>query len=228
MPEISIGLYPDVGGSWLLPRLPGRSGLFLALTAAPLNATDARQAGLLDAVLPHESLPGLLDALAAERWQGDRAADDPHLAEVLARFAADDLPPATLSAHQQRIDEVVGHASVAEIAPGLAALADDADAWLAQAGATFLNGSPTSAVLSFELQRRAADLSLADVFRLEYQASVGCSVHHDFPEGVRALLVDKDRQPRWQPATLGEVAPDLIESILQPRFEGPHPLRDLH
>ena len=110
----------------------------------------------------------------------------------------------------------------------MAALADDPDPWLAQAGATFAKGSPTSAALSFELQRRARDLSLADVFRLEYQAAIGCSVHHDFAEGVRALLVDKDRNPRWQPATLADVSPDLIESHLAPRFDGPHPLSDLH
>ena len=102
------------------------------------------------------------------------------------------------------------------------------DPWLAQAGATFAKGSPTSAALSFELQRRARDLSLADVFRLEYQAAVGCSVHHDFAEGVRALLVDKDRNPRWQPPTLDEVGQDLIDDHLRPRFDGPHPLSDLH
>ncbi|MFN8635180.1 MAG: enoyl-CoA hydratase/isomerase family protein [Chloroflexota bacterium] len=228
MPEISIGLYPDVGGSWLLPRLPGRSGLFLALTGAPLNAADARLAGLADAVLPHESLPAALEALASERWQGDRAADDAHLTELLARFATDGLPPSNLDAHLARIDATIGDDSLEQIVPRLALLAGDADPWLAQAGATFAHGSPTSAALSFELQRRARDLSLADVFRLEYQASVGCSVHHDFAEGVRALLIDKDKSPRWQPATLAEVSPDMIEDHLRPRFAGPHPLRDLH
>jgi enoyl-CoA hydratase/carnithine racemase len=228
MPEITIGLYPDVGGSWLLPRLPGRSGLFLALTGAPLNAADARLAGLADAVLPHESLPAVLELLAAEPWQGHRAADDARLTRVLARFATDDLPASNLAAHQDRIDALIGDDRLEEIAPRLAALTDDADGWLAQAGAAFAKGSPTSAALSYELQRRARDLSLADVFRLEYRASVGCCVHHDFAEGVRALLVDKDRQPRWRPATLAEVSPDLIAAHLAPRFEGPHPLSDLH
>jgi enoyl-CoA hydratase/carnithine racemase len=227
MPEIGIGLYPDVGGSWLLPRLPGRAGLFLALTAAPLNAADAIQAGLAEAVLPHESRPEFLAAVSAERWQGERAADAVRLTEVLARLATDDLPPSNLEAHQSRIDAVIGDDGLASIAPRLAALASDPDPWLAQAGATFAKGSPTSAALSFEMQRRAGALSLAETFRLEYQASVGCCVHHDFPEGVRALLVDKDRTPRWQPATLAEVGPDLIADILKPRFAGPHPLSDL-
>src|SRR5215212_7911386 len=225
MPEIGIGLYPDVGGSWLLPRMTGRSGLFLALTGAPLNAADAQLAGLAEVVLPHESLPGVLTAVSAERWQGEREADAARLSRLLARFATDDLPPPNLASHLARIDTTIGDVDPLEmIAPRLSALAGDADTWLAQAASGFLKGSPTSAALSFELQRRARDLSLADVFRLEYQASLGCSVHHDFPEGVRALLVDKDRQPRWQPATLGEVGPELVAAHLEPRFVGPHPL----
>ena len=106
MPEIGIGLFPDVGGSWLLPRMPGRSGLFLALTGAPLNASDARLAGLADVVLPHESLPGVLDAISAERWQGEREADAARLSHLLDRFATDDLPASNLLAHLDRIDAV--------------------------------------------------------------------------------------------------------------------------
>jgi enoyl-CoA hydratase/carnithine racemase len=227
MPEISIGLYPDVGGSWLLPRLPGKAGLFLALTAAPLNASDALAVGLADAALPHESLSAVLDALTDERWQGEREADAARLTRLLARFATDELPPPNFTGRQNRIDEIIGDGALTTIAPRLAALANEDDPWLAQAGTTFAKGSPTSAALSFELQRRAVDLSLPDVFRLEYQASVGCSVHHDFAEGVRALLVDKDRRPRWQPSSLDEVSPDLVEDHLRPRFEGAHPLSDL-
>ena len=169
----------------------------------------------------------MLAAVSAERWQGDHDADAARLSHLLERFAADDLPPSNLLAHLSQIDKAIGHDRLDDIAPRLTALATSDDAWLAHAGTTFSKGSPTSATLSFELQRRARLLSLADVFRLEYQASVGCCVHHDFAEGVRALLVDKDRNPRWQPATLSEVGPDLIEAHLRPRFEGPHPLIDL-
>lgn len=230
MPEIGIGLFPDVGGSWFLPRMPGRTGVFLALTGAPLNAADARLAGLADFVLPHESLSGVLDAVSAERWQGDSHADGARLSHLLERFersGADDLPPSNLLAHLPQIDDVIGHDLLEDIAPRLSALAGSDDVWLARAGAAFTKGSPTSAALSFELQRRARLLSLADVFRLEYQAAVGCSVHHDFAEGVRALLVDKDKNPRWQPAALSDVGPELIEAHLRPRFDGPHPLSDL-
>jgi enoyl-CoA hydratase/carnithine racemase len=227
MPEIGIGLYPDVGASWFLPRMPGRSGLFLALTGAPLNGSDAKYVGLADVVVPHETLPGVLDAVSAERWQGEQAADAARLSHLLDRFVAQDLPASNVLAHLDRIDAAIGHDRLEDVAPRLAALASDADPWLAQAGSAFVKGSPTSAALSFEMQRRARHLSLADVFRLEYQASVGCCVHHDFAEGVRALLVDKDKNPRWQPAAPGEVGPELIDAHLQPRFDGPHPLSDL-
>lgn len=228
MPEIGIGLYPDVGGSWLLPRLPGGAGLFLALTGAPLNAADALYAGLADAALRHEDHGRVLQAIADSTWQGEREADAAQLSQLLKRIGAGvELAPSRLRQHADRIAEVIDHDHLADIAPRLAALADDADPWLAQAATTFIHGSPTSAALSFEMQRRARHLSLAEVFRLEWNASVGCCLHHDFAEGVRALLVDKDKRPRWQPATLAEVDAALIEAHLRPHHADPHPLADL-
>lgn len=228
MPEISIGLYPDVGGSWLLSRLPGKTGAFLALTAAHLNAADALFAGMADFLCPHEAHGALLAGIAAGSWQGDQARDGAqlsHLIESLGQGA--ERPASPLRTHFDLINATIGHDSLNDMAPRLAALAQDDDPWLAQAGATFAKGSPTSAVLGLALQQRARHLSLADTFRLELQASVGCCAHPDFAEGVRALLVDKDKKPRWTPATLAEVSPAWIEAHLQARFDGPHPLADL-
>jgi len=228
MPEIGIGLYPDVGGSWVLPRLPGRAGLFLALTGASLNAADARFAGLANVVLPHERHAALLDAIAVAAWQGERETDAARLSQLLDALGRGvELPTSPLRTHAGRIEALIGDDRLEDLAPGLVNLASDADPWLAQAGQAFAKGSPTSAALGFEMQRRARGLPLADVFRLEWQASVGCCMHGDFAEGVRALLVDKDRNPRWQPATLAEVTPALIEAHLQPHFTGVHPLADL-
>lgn len=228
MPEIGIGLYPDVGGSWLLSRLPGRTGAFLALTGAHLNAADALFAGMADFLCPHEGHGALLQALATTAWTGRQASDAAqlsHLLESLGRGA--ELPASPLRTQFDRINEIIGHDGLPDLAPRLQALAHDADPWLAQAGTAFVKGSPTSAWLGLELQRRARHLSLADTFRLELQASVGCCAHNDFAEGVRALLIDEDRNPRWQPATLDEVTPAWIEDHLRPRFDGPHPLADL-
>ncbi len=229
MPEISIGLYPDVGGSWFLGRMPGRTGLFLALTGAPLNAADARFAGLADFVLRHEDRAAVLETIAASPWTGEQAHDAAQLSHLLDRQSSQATRPASaLRTYFDRIEAVVGRDALTDISPRLRALAADPDPWLAQAGASFAKGSPTSAALAHTLLQRARLLSLADVFRLEYQASVGCCAHHDFAEGVRALLVDKDRNPRWQPTALDGVAPKFIEAHLAARFEGRHPLADLH
>ena len=228
MPEIGIGLYPDVGGSWFLSRAPRRTGLFLALTGAPLNAADACFAGLADAVLRHEDHGAVLGAIAAVAWQGERKADSAQLTHLLQTFTEGvAMPESPLRTHLDGIAAVIGHDRLQDLAPRLAALAQHEDAWLAQAGAAFAKGSPTSAALSFEMQRRARHASLAEVFRLEYQASIGCCMHHDFAEGVRALLVDKDKKPRWDPATLEHVTAAVIEAHLEPRFVGAHPLADL-
>lgn len=226
MPEISIGLYPDVGGSWFLGRAPGRTGLFLALTGAPMNAADARFVRLADFVVAHDDKAAVLETISASRWEGSRKADDANLGALLDAHACP--PPASpLRTHYDRIDALIGHDGLAPALRRIGTLADDPDRWLAQAGEASRRGSPTSAALAFTLLERARHLSLADVFRLEYQASVGCCVHHDFAEGVRALLVDKDRNPRWRPASLDEVDDAWIEAHLRPRFDGPHPLADL-
>jgi enoyl-CoA hydratase/carnithine racemase len=223
MPEITIGLYPDVGGSWFLARAPGRSGLFLALTGAPLNASDACFAGLADLQLRHEDHGAVLEAIAAARWHGVQADDSARLSHLLEAHANRvERPDSPLRSLLDRIDGVIGNDRLEDLAPRLLALATDDDPWLANAAAAFARGSPTSTRLSLEMQGRAKHLSLADVFRLEYQASVGCCLHGDFAEGVRALLIDKDRAPRWKPAP-ADVAP-----LMAPRFDGEHPLADLH
>jgi enoyl-CoA hydratase/carnithine racemase len=228
MPEIAIGLYPDVGGSAFLARAPGRSGLFLALTGAPLNASDARFAGLADFQLRNDRHGAVLEAIAAQRWAGRRGDDDARLSHLLVAHAHDvDLPASPLRAHLDVIDAAIGHDRLDDAAVRLRALAHDADPWLCAAANAFAGGAPSSARLAFALQRRARPLSLADVFRLEWQASIGCCLHGDFAEGVRALLVDKDKAPRWQPATLAEADDALVETLLAPRFDGAHPLADL-
>ena len=228
MPEITIGLYPDVGASWFLARMRGRTGLFLALTGAPLNAADLRYAGLADYTVQHELRQDAYDAIAATRWSGDADLDHAQLSHLLDRLPVpDEVQTSALRANADLIDRTMGNDALLDVASRLAALGEHADPWLAAAARTFAKGSPTSATLCVHMQKRARHRSLAESFRLEYVASIGCAMGHDFPEGIRALLVDKDRNPRWRPDDLNDVRLADIDGHLVPRFAGEHPLDDL-
>jgi len=233
MPEVGIGLYPDVGGSWFLPRMPGRAGLFLALTGAALNGHDALKVGLADYFLKAEECQALFEQLTGTVWS--KAAADNHtiLSGVLRSFAGravEALPASNVGKHAEEIERLTEGDSLAQVHARITAYQGE-DAWLKRAAATLAGGSPTSAALIWEIWRRAKHLSLADAFRMELIVSLGCCEHPDFAEGVRALLVDKDGKPRWTPATLAEVSADWVAA----HFAAPwsswlneaHPLADL-
>lgn len=233
MPEIAIGLFPDVGGSWFLNRLPGRIGLFLALTGAPLNAADALFTGLADFYLPHDGRDKLLDAITQAGWQQDAQADAHQLSHLIESQSPADargeaaLPaPSMLRNHFDQIQALMGHDALADIAARLA-VAAVGDSWLAKAAANFGRGSPTSAVLAMALLQQARHLSLREVFQLELDVAIGCCANHDFAEGIRALLVDKDRKPQWKPARIADVGAALIADHFRSRYRGENPLSDL-
>lgn len=225
-PEITIGLYPDVGGSWLLNRVPDRGGLFLALTGAPLNAGDAIHAGLADCYIEEAKRAAVVDALLAQEWNGGATHNRQRLTALLRDFESPPTP-GPLQRNAQTIAAICAHDDLQTIAAAIEELASD-DAWLQQAKTTLAAGSPGSARLGYELQRRAATLSLADTFRLEYIASLHCAAHGDFAEGIRALLIDKDRSPRWNPATLAAATSAWAARFFTaPWPDHAHPLADL-
>lgn len=226
MPEIGIGLFPDVGGSWLLARVPRGGGLFLALTGAPLNAGDAIYAGLADVCIDSAQQQAVLDALVAQRWQGQGEADRDALTALLQGFAQ--APAAgPLQAHADTIARLGQAGALEQVVAAIAALQSD-DAWLQTAQATLAAGAPSSARLSWELQHRAAHLTLAQTFRLEYIVALHVAAHGDFAEGIRALLIDKDRSPHWNPATLAQADARWAQAFfVSPWPESAHPLADL-
>lgn len=226
MPEISIGLYPDVGASWIFQRMPGKVGLFLALTGAELNAADALYCGLANFHASAESRADVRAAIGASRWSDSSRENRDTLSRLLEDVALHSLSESNVERHFDVINTLVAGDHLGDVAARLRNSQSD-DPWLATAASTFAKGSPTSAAIAFELSRRVRDLSLADVFRLEYDVSLGCCAHADFVEGVRALLIEKDKKPRWHPASIEEVTRDLVEAHFQRRFEGAHPLADL-
>jgi enoyl-CoA hydratase/carnithine racemase len=221
MPEISIGLFPDVGGSWFLPRMPGRSGLFLGLTGAALNAHDALFTGLADYFLPQQSRAALLDALCEVDWAGPttpKLAVDCALRQLAAPSEA--LPQSEVRTHFDTIQALTAARALDDVIAAISTYDGEAP-WLQKAARALKGGAPSSAALTWQLQQAAPQLSLADVFRLELVAAVRCCAFGDFAEGVRALLVDKDNTPHWKP-----VSPDDIKAFLTPPWDS-HPLADL-
>jgi enoyl-CoA hydratase/carnithine racemase len=207
MPEITIGLYPDVAGSWFLARLPGRLGIYLGLTGASFNAADALYVGMADFALPGSLGDDLVGILAGVAWQGVGATDkrllSGHLRE-LSRSSELELPPSPIRAHYDAIQSLTDYDTIAEMVDAIVSY-DGQDDWL-RAGARKLEaGSPTSMRLIVEAQQRAKHMSLREVFDMELILSCQCCLHPDFPEGVRALLVDKDHTPKWSPASLAQV-----------------------
>lgn len=227
MPEISVGLFPDVGGSWFLPRMPGRSGLFLGLTGASLNAHDALFTGLGDYFLLQQQRAQVIDALCALDW----ADADLALDRVLRRFSApaSALPVSEVRQHFDAIAAMTASRSLAGVVAAIVGYDGDS-AWLQRAAKTLAAGAPSSIALVWAMQERARHLSLADVFRLELIVALRCCAHADFSEGVRALLVDKDNAPRWQPPTLADISPLFVARFFEAPWESgcqQHPLATL-
>lgn len=226
MPEITIGLYPDVGGSYFLSRLPGRLGLFLGMTGVNLNAGDALFAGFADHAVASARRQAVLESLAELDWVDDMAG---RKAQVSAVLEAEECPGLPVSEVQSRLALINERAAADDLPTLFAALTAPApdDAWLDRAARTLAKGSPTSAALILRQWQRGRDMSLADVFREELTLSTQCARHPDFIEGVRALLVDKDNAPKWQPATVAEVTEDWIASHYAEPWQGEHPLAGL-
>lgn len=226
MPEITIGLYPDIGASWFLGRMAPGIGAYLGLTGAQLNARDALDLGLADRLVPREAREALLAALG----EADFAADAPAAVvdAVLDRFEArGQAPAAQLWPHFDHLQLLTARGSLTEAAARILADSSD-DSWLAANRQRLAEGCPLSAHLAWTMIQRHRHGSLAQALREELTLSVRCCVEGDLGEGVRALLIDKDKSPRWSHAGLDRVPAAEVEALLRPLWsEESHPLRDL-
>lgn len=209
MPETGIGLFPDVGGSWFLPRCPGRTGTYVALTGARLHAADVLYLGVGTHHVPSGRLDAVVGDLAAADWSGEAAGV---VDAVLGRHAAD-AGEASLAAQREAIDRCFGFGTVEEI---LSALEREGTDWADAALKVLSQMSPTSLKITLRQIGTGAGLDFDDAMRMEYRLSQACMRGHDFYEGIRALLVDKDRSPKWRPASLRDVGEADVEGHFAP------------
>lgn len=192
MPETAIGLFPDVGASYALPRLPGRLGMYLGLVGVRLVGADAVHAGIATHLVARADLAGLVDDLAADG-----------MAAVAVHAQA--LPAFTLAAQRATIDQCFGGDSVAAIK---AALASDDNDFARETLAILERMSPSSLQWSFEIIRDGGGRDLAQCLAAEFDLVRRVTLHPDFAEGVRAMVVDKDRKPVWVGLSGPDARPD--------------------
>jgi len=205
MPETGIGLIPDVGGTWLLAHAPGPVGVYLGLTGETMGAADAIYARFADVLVPSAKLGGLVERLVDAK--GGTVGD------VIAALA-EDAGPSQLAARRADIDRVFAGESVEAMLDALSAMPGE---WAQRTLATLAQKSPKSLKLTHAAIRDARALgSLEEALNVEYRLCVRLFEDGEFPEGVRALIVDKDRQPKWSPARLTDVGAELVASYLAP------------
>ncbi len=205
MPETGIGLIPDVGGTWLLADAPGEAGVYLGLTGEPMGAADAIYARFTDAFIPSAKLSQLVARLIDAKGGS--------VGTAIGALSEDPGPP-PLAAQRADIDRVFGKATVEAM---LEALSDLPGEWAQKTAAALALKSPKSLKLTLAAISQARTLgSLEAALNVEFRLTVRLFEDGEFPEGVRALIVDKDRRPQWSPARLADVGPDLVAAYLAP------------
>jgi enoyl-CoA hydratase/carnithine racemase len=225
MPEVNIGLFPDVGGSYFLSRVPDQFGTYMALTGETISVADTLLAGLADFYLPAAQLPALqtfLESASLADW-----AQGPGLvAQFCAPWqAAPDLTGALLQTMRSVIEQ---HFSFDQMTQIVASLQTDNSAFALQTLAALGKRSPLMQAVTLAQLRVGASLGVADCLRMERTMVRRNFEHGEVLEGVRALVIDKDNTPRWSAATWEQVSSDMVQSFFQPAWPAcAHPLRDL-
>lgn len=215
MPEVAIGFFPDVGASYFLSRLPGALGIYLALTGNQIRGADALYSQLADVHLAPAAIASLADDLAAMAWGDDPAAD---LRNFIRARAALGLPAPSLSLLRPAIDTHFSRPTVPAILASLEAeTRPDYANWAKMSAELLRSRSPTMLCVTLRQLQRGRDLSLAACFRMELALGQQCFEQGDFIEGVRALIIDKDKAPRWQPNSIEDVNDSMVDAFFRQR-----------
>jgi enoyl-CoA hydratase/carnithine racemase len=229
MPEISIGLYPDVGGSYFLNKMPAGCGLFLGLTGVFINAADAIYSNLADYFVPHDAKQTLFDRLLAANWQENllhqtlsSICDDFHT------LHSEQLPQGNLIEYQDWFKSLATKTDASQAVEYIMSVNAEENKWLSKAQKTLSAGSPITANLVFEQLLRGKDMTLAECFQMELGLSCKCGEFGEFQEGVRALLIEKDHQPNWRFKSVDQVPKATIDYFFENIWsQDTHPLAHL-
>ncbi|MEZ5651888.1 MAG: enoyl-CoA hydratase/isomerase family protein [Burkholderiaceae bacterium] len=218
MPEIHIGLFPDVGGGWFLNRLPAGIGRIMALTGLVINEADALFAGLADVFVPNERREALWDDLCALPLRGRPRDDDAAIGSLLLaahRRYKSGLPLSRLLQYLDALRYIAAQPDLPSLLACLRAAADE-DPWFEAPASSLAGGSPTTAVIADEYLRRTRLAGLDEVLALDLVLARQFQRHHDFLEGVRAVLIDKDRRPAWEASSFADVDPRVVRRHFEP------------
>jgi len=206
MPEVTIGLYPDVGASWFFNRMPGRCAEFLGMTGARMNAADALFTGLADFAVATDDLADMQLAILESDGSHDGITAAIQSVQMEQR-----VHESALWVNYELINELMAPVNLVDVVQQFKDLETE-DKWLSKAAAGLLHGCPMTLYLVREQIKRARYMSLAEVFAMELVVSTQCAMHPDLPEGIRALLIDKDNQPQWSVSDVADITPAMVEA----------------
>jgi len=213
MPEIAIGLYPDVGASYFLNKMPNSIGLFLGLTGVMINGADAKYLGLADYLVSNHAITKLEEKLFSLDWQKNKQ-DFKLIDDILV-----ELDQSYLSSGQSSDSSVIKNEELIKQTTNFAELKDiyqaitesnTEDPWFKKAQHRLMKGSPLSACIIHQQLAQSSNKTLEQCFDLEYNLSLRCCQYAEFTEGVRALLIDKDQSPKWAFSTIEQVDKNLL------------------
>lgn len=243
-PEIRIGLFPDVAGSYYLSRLPFPIGHWMALTGSQMNAQDCKSVGLINYCLKNDDLAALIEQLKQQPWQSNKAMNNQYVRDLLKQFEVQggqaDFPDSQLTANKEAINELFAPFQGQHIA----SLHDNKvlleqfrqtfsqlkheNSWFNQGRENFFAGCPGTAHLIMQQLQLGKNMTLKEVVMWELALALQSVRHPDFAEGIRAMVVDKDFKPNWQHASIADVPASWVEGLMSPLWsDGEHPFSQL-